>query len=376
MENAKLIYGCDTNSFYATGLEMHDPYVWYQDTKGQTHIILSALEVERGRKNAHVNHVHASGDICQELKDAGTPQTMATIIAWLVDQNRPQTVEVPGDFTALMMKELSALGYHIKPMVGPFFAQRAIKTSEEIEKIRYCQQINEEAFRAAFEVFRKAKINKDATLKYKGELLTAEFIQGTMNSVLAGYGAVSFNGGPIVSCGAQGADPHERGHGVLTAHEFIIIDCFPMGGNFYNGDLTRTILKGTPTDWHLETYEAVKKAQQLGLDTIKAGVTGQAVHDAVDQSLIADGYTTGEDENGVPYGFFHGTGHAVGLDVHDDGPGISPRNTNPLEKNMVVTVEPGVYYPEKGGVRIEDIVAVTKNGIDNLTTLPKELVIK
>tara|TARA_R110000868_G_scaffold411733_1_gene708234 strand:- start:64483 stop:65622 length:1140 start_codon:yes stop_codon:yes gene_type:complete len=376
MTNAKLLYGCGADSFYATKLEMHDPYIWFMDTSGKTHILLSALEVGRGRKVAKVDHVHALSNVVDDMKAAGQTQfTMADIITYFALKHGALTLEIPGDFPSKMLVDLQARGLNFDVKASTLFEERAIKTADEIERIRTCQQINEKAFARAFEVLNEAKINKDLSLSWKGSPLTSEIIQGLMNAKNAENGCIGFNGGPIVACGAQGADPHNRGEGILYAGEFIIIDSFPHGRNAYNGDLTRTVLKGEASDWHVNLYNAVKAAQQMGLDTAKAGVTGAEVHQAVDDVLTQAGFTTGTDAKGESYGFFHGTGHALGLEVHDDGPGVSPRNTNPLLENMVVTIEPGLYYPGKGGARIEDIVAITKNGVDNLTSIPKELLV-
>ncbi|MFT7145011.1 MAG: Xaa-Pro aminopeptidase [Alphaproteobacteria bacterium] len=376
MTQAKLIYGCGADSFYATKLEMHDDYIWFMDEKGETHILLNALEIGRGKKVAKVDHVHAITDIIAAMESAGhTDFALKDIVTYFVNSYGVDTVEVPKNFPAGAMVDLQSKGLKINVKQTTFFESRIIKTAEEIEKIRTCQQINEQAFARAFEVLQAASINKDLSLSWQGNPLTSEIIQGLMNSKNAEQGCIGFNGGPIVACGAQAADPHNRGTGLLYANEFIIIDSFPHGRNAYNGDLTRTVLKGEASDWHLDLYNAVKTAQQMGLDTAKAGVTGAEVHKVVDDVLIQAGFKTGTDENGDSFGFFHGTGHALGLEVHDDGPGVSPRNKNALLENMVVTIEPGLYYPGKGGARIEDIVAITKDGVDNLTTLPKKLLV-
>jgi Xaa-Pro aminopeptidase len=301
-------------------------------------------------------------------------QIIHMISSWESDFDQVQLV-IPNDFPIKLYQQLTSVFANIDVKASTLFEERAIKSAEEIELIRTAQARNQKGFEHVFDVLKKATIAKDGTLHWNGSVLTSEILQGEMNAVHAKNGALSFNDGPIMACGAQGADPHNTGSGPLKAGEFIIIDSFPLASNFYNGDLTRTVLKGEPTDWHLKVYEAVKASQQHALDIAKAGVTGAFIHEETDKVLIQHGFTTGQDENGNHYGFFHGTGHALGLDVHDAGPGVSPRNTDPLKENMVVTIEPGLYYPEKGGVRIEDIVAVTKNGIDNLTTLPKQLLV-
>lgn len=371
MKKAKLIHGCGSDSYYAIKMEVPDPYTWYMDSNNKTHVILSALEVGRGRKVAKVDVVHSLNDV----KKASNATTQAQIIAHLINQDKPDVVEVPNDFPAGLFVELQNLGINIQPSNGFIFPERAIKTLDEIEKIRIAQQNNQKGFERAFEILAEAEIALDNKLIWNKEVLTSEILRGEMNAVLAKFGCIPMEGGPIVACGGQGADPHERGYGALYAHEFIIIDSFPRSDNFYYGDLTRTVLKGTPSQWHLDVYNAVKDAQQVGCDISKNGVTGAKIHEEVNNKLIQHGFDTGIDENGENYGFFHGTGHALGLDVHDKGMGVHPANTEELKTNMVVTIEPGIYYPNKGGVRIEDIVAITEDGIDNLTTLKKELVI-
>lgn len=376
MKKAKLIHGCGSDSYYAIKMEVPDPYTWYQDTKGETHVILSALEVGRGRKNAKVDHVHALSDLMAAApKGSDGRSAPADVIAAFIQKDAPDVVEVPSDFPAGLFAALKDAGIPVEPVKGFIFPERAVKTAEEIEKIRTAQNLNQKGFERAFAILAEAVIEADNSLSWNGTPLTSEILRGEMNAELAKYGSIPMEGGPIVACGAQGADPHERGHGVLYAHEFIIIDSFPRSDNFYYGDLTRTVLKGTPTQWHLDVYEAVLAAQQRGLDEIKAGAIVADVHNAVDMEMQKRGFDTGTDPNGTPYGFFHSTGHALGLDVHDKGPGVHKNRDTAFDENEVVTVEPGLYYPGKGGARIEDIVAVTADGVDNLTTLPKELVI-
>ena len=372
---ARMIYGCGADSFYATKLEMHDPYVWVEDDAGKTHVILSELEVSRGRKNAQVDYVHAMGGFVDKLQQMSLPHSMAGIVAAVCQELDLTHVDVPADFPAGMFKQLLELGVTLTPVDGSFFPERAIKTADEIACIRTAQHINEQAFYRAFEIFKEATIGRDNTLHYKGDVLTSELVQSAMNTHVVSLGGVGFNGGPIVAGGLQAADPHQRGFGPLKAGELVIIDSFPAHRNAYHGDLTRTILKGEPSEEQVKLYDAVKASQQKCLDNLKAGMTGAQADRLCRDVLISYGYETSEDKNGNPYGFFHSTGHALGLDVHDDGPGLSSRNEKPLKAGMVVTVEPGLYYPDLGGCRLEDIVAVSEDGIDNLTTLPKELLV-
>lgn len=374
MKKSRLIYGCGADSFYATKMEVPDPYVWVQDSFGKTHAMFNVLEVDRGRKQAQVDKVHSNQDIAENLKDATTAKTIAYLIKDVCNGN-PDVVEVPSTFPAGVMLDLQKEGLKIEPAKSFFFPERAIKTIEEIKAVEHAQAMNQKGFELAFSILRECEIAADKILKWRGEILTSEIIQGQMNAEIVRHGGVAFNGGPIVAAAEQGADPHERGHGPIKAEELIVIDSFPQVGA-YNGDLTRTVLVGEPQSWQVDMYEAVLASQQASLDMVSPKVTGVAVYEKSMQVLKEHGFETGVDEQGRQFGYFHGLGHALGLEVHDDGPGLSLRNNDMLQENMVVTVEPGLYYPEKGGVRIEDIVTVTADGCRNLTTLDKFLTIK
>jgi len=173
----------------------------------------------------------------------------------------------------------------------------------------------------------------------------------------------------IVAGGDQGADPHERGHGPLRAGETIILDIFPRHKQSgYWGDLTRTVIKGKPAAAQRKLYQAVKQAQEGALQQVRAGVTGAEIHDGVCRTFEALGFKTGE-RNGIHQGFIHSTGHGVGLEIHE-APSISPAG-GPLEAGQVITIEPGLYYPGLGAVRIEDTGVVTETGIQLLASCPK-----
>ena len=377
----KILYGCGADSYYALKMDVPDPYLWYQDSHGQTHAIMSALEIDRARKNAKVDHVHDMGKVVAALQEAGKPADTGHQALWLIENDNPDEVIAPRDFSLALADTIRGGGVNLKASGGHFFPARAIKTADEVAAIREAQALNEEAFKRGFQVLKEAEIGKDDALFWQGEVLTSEILRGQMNAVIAAGGGMPSD--LIVAGGQQGADPHERGHGPLKAHELIIIDSWPRGpsGNFYYGDLTRTVLKGTPSEAQQKLYDTVKKGQQMALDMISAGVSGIDVHEAITAYFDKEGYKTGHDDDGRNVGFFHGTGHSVGLEVHDKGPGITRGRPTDREKpaklqaGLVVTVEPGLYYPDIGGVRIEDIVHVTENGIENLTTLPKELVI-
>jgi Xaa-Pro aminopeptidase len=172
----------------------------------------------------------------------------------------------------------------------------------------------------------------------------------------------------IVSCGEDTAIPHIAGTGPLKSDEPIVIDLFPVDERSgYYADMTRTVVKGKPSPEILAMYKALRDAKQLGISKIKAGVTGAEVHQTVVDFFKDQGYESGT------RGFVHNLGHGVGLQVHEL-PTVGPAGTV-LATGNVITVEPGLYYPGIGGVRLEDIGSVTAHGFDNFTQFPEDLVV-
>jgi Xaa-Pro aminopeptidase len=379
MQPAKLLYENGPDWQYATGTPIADPALFYQSPTGKTHILVSELEISLMQKSAKVNKIHSFGDVRTWLKNK--PLSLASMVEFLIAQEKspPQTILIPGHFPSALLEKLRAAGLPLQVETAPlFFPRRALKTAAEIKALKAAQQVNEGAFKHAFAILHAAKIRKaDSVLLWHNKPLTAEILRGEMNSYLARMGCTEFHGGPIVACGPQGAMPHHRGSGPLKAHQFIVIDCFPRHANGYWGDLTRTVLKGTPTAWHKKVYAAVLGSQKIALSMLKPGADGHQIHQAVVNHLTKAGFPTGADKAGTPYGMFHGTGHGVGLELHDPGPRTLSGTQCILQPGMVTSVEPGLYYGSKattggiGGCRIEDVVTLTKTGMQNLTTLSK-----
>jgi Xaa-Pro aminopeptidase len=172
-----------------------------------------------------------------------------------------------------------------------------------------------------------------------------------------------------VAGGDQACDPHDEGSGPLPAHRSIIFDVFPRSAaTRYFADMSRTVIRGTASPELKRLYQAVKDAQEEAITRVRPGADGTKIHQGICDRFDAAGYATGL-VNGRMQGYFHGTGHGVGLDIHEH-PRIS-RNGSILQEGEVVTVEPGLYYPGLGAVRIEDMVLVTRDGCRNLTNYPK-----
>jgi len=227
-------------------------------------------------------------------------------------------------------------------------------------------RITETGLKRGMEVLKASK-PKGKKLVWAGKPLTSEILRAEIDSAILRAGGTPTN--TIVAGGDQACDPHERGSGPLHANSLIILDIFPRDPRSgYWGDMTRTVVRGKASDAQRKLWETVKEGQELALREIKDGIDGMKIHKAIQALFKKRGYPT-EVRNGVNVGFFHGTGHGLGLEIHE-----YPRLQKVvLKERQVVTVEPGLYYPGLGGVRIEDVVVVTKTGSKILSKFPKQL---
>jgi Xaa-Pro aminopeptidase len=208
-------------------------------------------------------------------------------------------------------------------------------------------------------------------LHLDGEPLTSERVRSLIARTLMERACTARH--TIVACGDQACDPHNHGSGPLRADLPVVIDIFPRSDETgYYSDMTRTVVRGEASGDLVDIYDAVLEAQLQALDRIRAGVDGRDVHQGVSSLFESRGFLTGL-QDGRMQGFFHGTGHGVGLDIHE--PPRVGKASDILEPGHVVSVEPGLYYTGRGAVRIEDLVVVTEAGCDNLTDYPKSLII-
>jgi Xaa-Pro aminopeptidase len=200
--------------------------------------------------------------------------------------------------------------------------------------------------------------------------LTSEILKRIINTTIMAQGYVPSH--TIVASGNQCVDPHNQGSGPIRAKTSIIMDIFPRSQQSgYFGDITRTVVRGRASERLKHAYYCVERGQEIAFEHIRDGAIAYDIHNQILNYFKAEGFETGI-VNGRMQGFFHGTGHGLGLDIHEL-PSFGLRNTNPLRRGNVVTVEPGLYYEGMGGVRLEDVVIVTKTGCRNLVDIPKLL---
>jgi len=267
-------------------------------------------------------------------------------------------VVVPGLFPHGVAEALQQRGIRVRVARESLFPERAVKRPEEIRHITVAQQAAVIAMRGAIAMIAGAEPDRIGVLRYDGQRLTAERVRRRIQQILLDHDCESRS--IIVAPGRQAADPHVTGTGPLHAHEAVVIDIFPRHQTSgYWGDLTRTVARGVAPAALRRMYQAVRAAQTLALQEIRPGKSWKAPHRAAVQAFESWGYET-HWETRPPRGFIHGTGHGVGLAVHE-APSLGFTDGR-LRAGHVVTVEPGLYDPEIGGIRIEDTVVVTATG--------------
>jgi len=351
---------------YFGRVEVHDPFIAF-GAKGKKYTVQSALEFGRVKKTGDFDVV-LSLEACRTRARAHYRGQAgpAEIIATLAREHGLRRFRVADDFPAHLYIKLTKLGLKLEFAAGLLFPEREIKSAREAEWIREGNRLCAVGFTVAEQILHAARI-RGRTLVHRGRILTSERLRFALETAIHEQG-----GNPqdtIVAGGDQACDPHERGSGPLRPHELIIIDIFPrVTATGYFGDMTRTYLKGRPREVQRRMVATVRTAQLRALKAIRAGVDGRVVHRAVTECFEQAGYETRHGKNGS-VGFIHGTGHGLGLEVHDPGR-ISPAVAAPLKLGAVLTVEPGLYYPGLGGCRWEDVVQVTKGPAKMLSRHP------
>ncbi|WP_254767584.1 M24 family metallopeptidase [Salinilacihabitans rarus] len=358
----------DADQRYVSGFSAPDPYQTLVTDDG-VHLLVSGLEYGRATKEADADTVtRTSAYDFQELREEYGPyEAKARGLAAFLDDHGVDSVAVPRTFPTGTADGLREQGVAVTVEPEGIVADvRAVKTDEEVAWIRETQAANEAAMAVAEGLIAGADV-EDGVLVRDGEPLTSERVKTEIEIELLRHGCALDE--TIVACGADAADPHDRGSGPLEPNSPIVIDIFPRDKETkYFGDMTRTFVRGEPGEEVKRRYEVTREAFEAALEAVEAGVTGAAVHDAACDVIEDAGYDTLRSDPDAETGFIHSTGHGVGLEVHEP-PSVSPVGEE-LEPGHAITIEPGLYDPDVGGVRIEDLVVVTEDGYENLTDYP------
>ena len=358
--------GADSSDFrYVTGFRAVDPVVFIRH-KAERTLIVPAME--KGRALREVK----KGIRVLAVSELITTRTKHPRISdWIVAYAKSHRIGhfvVSAKCPVGIVESLRRRGLSVSVFRGPIVPEREFKTRDEIHKIAAVQQAAVAALGAAINVLARCRIAKDSKLVWKGKEITAEDMRAIIAIELLRRGCSAE--GTIVACGAQSADPHEEGRGPLRAHAPIILDIFPRDMQTgYWGDLTRTVVRGRASEPVRRMFAAVRAAQVAVMRAARPGVKLADLHALAQRELEGRGFRT--QLVGQPSGFIHSTGHGVGLDIHE-APAIA-KVKGRLRQGHVVTIEPGLYYPEVGGVRIEDTVVIGSRGAQLLARAPYRL---
>ena len=343
--------------------QVHDPFIALED-RGQKIAVLSRLEIARVRKEGAYDELLSLEALMQQVRAKGGGGTEAEIIALIASERKIRSFRVASTFPAGLARALEGAGLKLEIEDGILFPERVFKEDEEAAAIKEGNAASSAGFKAAEKALRAATVGKGNKLMLDGRVLTSERLRFLIDTACLERGAIASN--TIVAGGDQACDPHCRGAGPLRANELIIIDIFPqVTKTGYHGDMTRTYLKGRASEAQKALYATVLESQQTALPKHRAGRSGKKIYDEVCAFFKERGYET-KIVDGTPVGFFHGLGHGLGLEVHEP-PRVNQAGAR-LKKGMVVTVEPGLYYPGLGGARVEDVVRVTSGEPEMLSS--------
>lgn len=392
----KLLYASsskDSDMFYAVRVKIPDPF-FYLDTGEKQYVFLDHREygVFREHQENIKDRIPAAAGMTAILVNplmeeasrlrsssfgaAGARSSIekgGSILSWLAYLILKkygllnESIEVSNNLPLEMADCLREKGVNLV-VKNPFFPERLKKASHEIDAIRDALVRTQHAYTHIKEVLHNSTIDGDRVM-YQYQPLTSERLKEEVEKILLSHDMTN-DEGIIISCAGHTAIPHHRGAGMIRPHQTIVCDIFPRHRETgYFADMTRTYVKGEPTEEIANMYAAVLEAQERAIEKVKPGVTMGDVHQSCIDTFLEKGFHHGDK------GFVHGTGHGLGIDIHEY-PFVRHNAPTVFEPGHVVTIEPGLYYPEIGGVRIEDVVVVTEDGCRNLTDYPKEYIIE
>ncbi|MEX0323340.1 MAG: M24 family metallopeptidase [Puniceicoccaceae bacterium] len=345
----------DADALYFGGAFVPDPFIAFS-CKGKRVAVLSQLEIARVAKEGRFDELVSLEELVSKTLAKTSKEDFlypGSLIQQVAKEFGIRSFKISGTFPAGPLFQLQKLGFKVELAEGMLFPEREFKIDQEAAMIREGNAASSAGFKVVEKLLRESDIRK-GWLYHAGKKLTSELVQQAIAIECLKRGAIAEN--TIVAGGDQACDPHCRGNGPLKANSFIIVDIFPkISATGFHGDMTRTYLKGKPSDAQRDLYKTVFDAQQEALVAHRAGRSGAKIFNHVKDTFDSKGYLT-EIRDGVPVGFIHGLGHGLGLEIHEP-PRVNKAGQR-LRKGQVITVEPGLYYPGLGGVRVEDVVRV------------------
>ncbi len=364
--------------FHRIQFSVGDPAAWIEFSRENgsrdTLLIVRDIELDRARRHAQADAMACPAEFTPLGGLSGDRETAtAQALAECLRQAGIERVMCDRSLPMSFAHEINMAGIVLEYDSDFGITERRAKNNTELAALREAQHDTEAAMAMACEMVANATAGTQGVLQHDGEVLTSERVRHAIDVFLLARNYA--NPGSIVACGPQCADCHEHGSGPLRTSETVIIDIYPRNrATLYNGDCTRTVVHGDIPDSALAIHSVVKEAKAKAIAAVRAGVTGEDVHRATIEAITAHGYPVGPPADSPPddfIGMVHGTGHGVGLDVHE--PPLLDLKGPKLVVGDVLTIEPGLYGRLVGGVRIEDMVAVTEDGCDNFNSLHEGL---
>jgi len=363
----------DADMYYCTRFFASDPVVYLCHLDGELgeYMAVSEMELERAAEEARVGHVLTFSEL------AGKRRRLSEVVLGLCRRVGIRRVCTSREFPVGIADFLRAKGIVLDVRKSPFSVLRRTKEPHEIECIQRCARVCERACERAIQMIADSTVSPEGHLVYEGEVLTSERVREEVEVVLL-RGHCEAVAGTIVAGGSKSSIPHWMGEGELHADEPIVLDVFPRHRECrYFSDLTRTVLRmhrgGARVEHIKSMHAAVLDAQMKSISLMRHGVKASDVHELVRQTITEHGFDAPPPGTQATEGFIHSTGHGVGLEIHEE-PSIGTSDVV-LERGMVATVEPGLYYQGVGGVRIEDTVVVGDDGGKSVFTLSKDLIV-
>lgn len=345
-----------------------DPAAWVRLPSGERVLLVRDIELGRARQVTTADRAHALQEF--EPKGAGGDREISSALSTAAFLQGEGVTRVTCDRSLPLMfaEACREAGIEVVYDADLGVLDRRAKDEQEIGWLRAAQGVTERVIAQACEMIATADARANGVLERDGETLTSERVLFAIDVWLLEHGYE--NPVSIVAGGPQGADCHERGSGELRTGEPVIIDVFPRNRTSrYWGDCTRCVVHGDVPGEVAAMHAAVVKAKAASIASVRAGATGGDVHAATVRSLRADGFDEGPDTSRPS--MVHGTGHGVGLAVHE--PPLLVAGGPELVAGDCLTIEPGLYKAGLGGIRIEDMVIVTENGCMNLNSIQEGL---
>jgi len=373
----------DANMYYLTRFLAPDAFILLKKVDQPSTIVTGSMEFERAKRESMVKDVRSYDEYnyLKIIKTAKEPQVgLLKFIASVVNKEigKKSLIAVPQSFSGLLLDFLRNESLNVKPFSNLVEKARETKEPDEVNEIAAVQKVVEKVTSEIIKTISNCDVGSNKTLVYKENGRKQPLTVGKVKSLM-GRGFIEqevVTPEPmIVACGSKSAMPHYQGdpEDLLKANQPIVMDFSPQSlRKRYLSDMTRTVVKGKAPKEIKKMFEAVFEARNVSLDALHAGMLGSDMFSLCCDVLEKAGYPTTCGGRQIEKGFTHGLGHGVGLEVHEP-PRMNEVYKFPLKEHTIVTVEPGLYDPKIGGVRIEDIVEVTKKGYRNLTKMPIQL---